>query len=315
MKKLKILMCGLFCAFTGSAQNIHVKTFGDPTAQPLVFLHGGPGGSAIDFELTTAEKLADRGFFVITYDRRGEGRSDDPEAKFTFEQTLADLTEIYRTYGLKRAALLGHSFGGVVATRFAAQHPGKVSHLILAGTPVSMQQTFKTILTTVQAKAEAKSDSATLSQINFVKKQDTASVFYSSGSFMLAMQNGIYTAANPSPEAVQLMETFRQHPDTKTYMENLAKTNYRNMYAPTMGFINNEKYSTIDLSADLQQLHGPVLYGIYGKEDGLFDENQLGQIRRLLGDPSAFVLLNNCSHGIFIDRQEAFINTLVTWLK
>ncbi len=308
-------MSGLFCVFTASAQNIHVKTFGDRGAQPLVFLHGGPGGAAIDFELTTAEKLSDRGFFVITYDRRGEGRSDDPEAKFTFEQTLADLSEIYRTYGLKKAALLGHSFGGVVATRFASEYPDKVSHLVLAGTPVSMQHTFKTILSTVQAKAEAKRDSATLSQINFVKKQDTASVFYSSGSFMLAMQNGIYTAANPSQEAVKLMETFMQHPDTKTYMENLAKTNYRNMYAPTMGFINNEQYTTIDLTSDLQQLQGPELYGIYGKDDGLFDTEQIAMIRNLVKKPGSFLYLDDCSHSVFIDRQEAFINALVTWLK
>lgn len=315
MRKLFILIVFVCCAGMTRAQNIYQKTFGQTGQTPVIFLHGGPGGSAIDFELTTAEKLAEKGFFVIVYDRRGEGRSDDDKAEFTFEQTFNDLKEIYREYGLSSATLLGHSFGGIVGARFAAQYPEKVSHLVMAGAPVSLQQSFRTILRTVQEKAEAKSDSATLKQIDFVKKQDTASVYYSSGSFMLAMQNGIYTAEHTSLQAKQLMETFTQHPAAKAYMENMAKTNYKNMYTPTMGFVNKEKYTTISVVNELENLRGPRLYGIYGKEDGLFDEAQIGLIRKLIGEPTRFLYLDNCSHGVYMDRQEEFINALVTWLK
>ncbi len=315
MRKLLILIIFVFCAGIGRAQEVYRKTFGQPGNTPLIFLHGGPGGSAIDFELTTAEKLADRGFFVILYDRRGEGRSDDDKAGFTFEQTFDDLQEIYRVYGLRSAVILGHSFGGVVGTRFAARYPEKVSHLVLAGAPVSLQQCFKTILRTVQKKAEAKGDSATLTQVDFVRKQDTASVYYSSGSFMLAMQNGIYKAENASQDAVKLMEGFMQHPLTKAYMDNQAKTNYKNMYASVMGFINHEKYTTIDLADDLRNRDGIRLYGIYGRQDGLFDDAHIALIRSLVKEPSHFAYLDNCSHSVYIDRQEEFINKLVAWLK
>lgn len=315
MRKLLFLITFVFCAGSSRAQEIYRKTFGKPGDTPVIFLHGGPGGSAIDFELTTAEKLAGKGFFVVVYDRRGEGRSDDDKAEFTFEQTFNDLKDIYKDYGLGSAALLGHSFGGVVGARFAAQNPEMVSHLVLAGAPVSLQQSFKTILRTVQQKAEAQNDSATLKQIDFVKKQDTASVYYSSGSFMLAMQNGIYTAKHPSAEARQLMEAFTQDPRAKAYMENLAKTNYKNMYTPTMGFVNKEKYTTISVVNDLKNLRGPRLYGIYGKEDGLFDEGQIALVRHLTGEPPRFRYLDNCSHGVYMDQQEEFINALVSWLK
>lgn len=315
MRKLLILIIFVFCTGISRAQNIYRKTFGQPGGTPVIFLHGGPGGSAIDFELTTAEKLATKGFYVIVYDRRGEGRSDDDNAEFTFEQTFRDLEEIYQTHGLRSAALLGHSFGGIVGARFAERYPEKVSHLVLAGAPVSLQQSFKTILNTVQKKAEAKSDSATLKQIDFVKKQDTASIYYSSGSFMLAMQNGIYTAENASPEARQRMDDFMQHPTAKAYMDNLVKTNYKNMYTPTMGFVNKEKYTTISLVDDLKNLQGPRLYGIYGKEDGLFDEAQITLIRSLINEPARFLYLDNCSHGVYMDQQEEFINALVSWLE
>lgn len=315
MRKLLFLITFVCCAGISQAQEIYRKTFGKAGDSPLIFLHGGPGGSAIDFELTTAEKLAARGFFVIIYDRRGEGRSDDDKAEFTFEQTFNDLMEIYEAYGLESATLLGHSFGGVVGARFAAKYPEKVSRLVLAGAPVSLQQSFKTILRTVQKKAETKGDSATLKQIDFVKKQDTASVYYSSGSFMLAMQNGIYTAEHAGQEARQRMEEFTQHPAAKAYMENMARTNYKNMYTPTMGFVNKERYTTINVVNELKNLRGPQLYGIYGKEDGLFDEEQIALIRDLTGEPSHFLYLDNCSHGVYMDQQEEFINALVSWLK
>src|SRR5690606_27700777 len=110
---LFILITFVCCAGMTRAQNIYQKAFGQASQTPVIFLHGGPGGSSIDFELTTAEKLAEKGFFVIVYDRRGEGRSDDDKAEFTFEQTFNDLKEIYREYGLSSATLLGHSFGGI----------------------------------------------------------------------------------------------------------------------------------------------------------------------------------------------------------
>ncbi|MCD8540447.1 MAG: alpha/beta hydrolase, partial [Leadbetterella sp.] len=226
------------------------------------------------------------------------------------------LEEIYQAYGLEVGYTPGHSFRGDRGEPvFARRYPEKVSHLVLAGAPVSLQQSFRTILETVRKKAEAKSDSATLAQIDFVKKQDTASIYYSSGSFMLAMQNGIYTAENAGEQARQRMEDFLQHPAAKAYMDNLAKTNYKNMYAPTMGFVNKEKYTTIELADDLKRLRGPRLYGIYGKEDGLFDEKQITEIRSLVADPARFLYLDNCSHGVYMDRQGEFINALVSWLK
>jgi proline iminopeptidase len=51
----------------------------------------------IVFEATTAQPLADKGFYVIVYDRRGEGRSLDSTATFTYREAITDLNEIYQT--------------------------------------------------------------------------------------------------------------------------------------------------------------------------------------------------------------------------
>ncbi|MEZ0128312.1 alpha/beta fold hydrolase, partial [Flavobacterium sp. LBUM151] len=66
-------------------------------------------------------------FYVIVYDRRGEGRSADPDAKFTYQEAFQDLNFILKKYNLKKVTLIGHSFGGLVATLYTAKYPEKVN--------------------------------------------------------------------------------------------------------------------------------------------------------------------------------------------
>jgi proline iminopeptidase len=49
------------------AQDLYSKAYGNPKNPPVIFIHGGPGGNATLFEGTTAQKLADKGFYVIVY--------------------------------------------------------------------------------------------------------------------------------------------------------------------------------------------------------------------------------------------------------
>lgn len=104
----------------------------------IIFLHGGPGYNCANFEATTVQKRAENGFFVIVYDRRGERRSKDNNAKFTFKQTVDELNSIYQTYGVKKSTLIGNSFGGVLATLFSENFPNKLESIILVGAPVSL---------------------------------------------------------------------------------------------------------------------------------------------------------------------------------
>ena len=70
----------------------------------------------------------------VRYDERGCGLSDWQVPELTFESWVRDLETVVDTLGLDRFDLLGISQGGPVAVRYAAQHPERVSHLILYGT-------------------------------------------------------------------------------------------------------------------------------------------------------------------------------------
>jgi pimeloyl-ACP methyl ester carboxylesterase len=73
---------------------------------------------------------------VITYTLCGDFGADRRlEPDKGFDQYVRQLEDVIEHAGLERAALCGISFGGTVAVRYAARHPSRVSHLIIASSP------------------------------------------------------------------------------------------------------------------------------------------------------------------------------------
>lgn len=98
---------------------------------PLVLLHGGPGMAS--WYLEPLEALAaDRP--VILYDQSGCGRSDSPEddGHYTLPAFVDDLHLLTAALDLPYFALLGHSWGGMLALAYAAEYPERVTSLVLS---------------------------------------------------------------------------------------------------------------------------------------------------------------------------------------
>lgn len=309
MKSLLTALTILFTAFAVNAQALYTKTFGNPKHKALLFLHGGPGYNAVNFEHSTAEKLSQNGFFVIVYDRRGEGRSADKTAKFTFEQSFEDINSILKENNLAKVTLLGHSFGGVLATLFAAKYPEKVNQIILIGAPVALQETFSTILKSSRELYESKGDKTNLSYINMLETMDKSSLEYSSYCFGHAMQNGFYYPKHLSEEAKNIYSKLKTDNLVKKYASQMT-------FEAPQGFWTNEKYTSIDLTNYIKnnlKMNLPV-YGIYGKDDGLYSATQIENLKNIIGAKNVNYL-DDCSHNVFIDQQSLFIDAVKNWVK
>jgi proline iminopeptidase len=309
MKQFIIASILLFSTIIVSGQKIYTKTFGNPKDKAVVFLHGGPGYNCVNFERTTAQKLADKGFFVLVYDRRGEGRSEDKKAKYTFDETLSDLNDLLKKNKIKKAVFIGHSFGGLVATLFAERYPEKTEAVVLVGAPVVFQETFQTIIKSSKEIYTQKNDTVNLKYIAMLEKMDTSRLDYSSYCFAHARQNGFYSAKKPSDEAKSIYATY------KTDSVIIKYGSVMNYQAPT-GFWKNEKYTTIDLTSDIQKLLNKniKIFGLYGKDDGLFSTEQVIKTQSLLGENN-IIYLDNCGHNVFIDQQTKFLEAFVKWIK
>ena len=70
-------------------------------------------------------------FRVIRYDLRGHGESGSPEGSWSLEDFVADLLQVVRRHDLSRIHLAGFSLGGLVAQRFAIDHPDKLERLAI----------------------------------------------------------------------------------------------------------------------------------------------------------------------------------------
>lgn len=97
----------------------------------LVLVHGLVLDSHASYYLSIAPGLAAHAR-VLLYDLRGHGRSEQPPAGYTIDDMAADLVALLDAEGLAApVTLVGNSYGGQIALRVAAAHPGRVRALAL----------------------------------------------------------------------------------------------------------------------------------------------------------------------------------------
>ncbi|MCY8837407.1 alpha/beta fold hydrolase [Bacillus atrophaeus] len=98
---------------------------------PVVLLHSG-GADLRDWKLLTP--LLAKHYKVVTFDGRGTGKSPSPLEHTNYVEDLLSLLDHLE---LDKAALIGHSFGGQIATEFALNYPERVSKLVLVAPALS----------------------------------------------------------------------------------------------------------------------------------------------------------------------------------
>jgi pimeloyl-ACP methyl ester carboxylesterase len=87
-----------------------------------------------------AIRLSSRNNLLVRYDGRGLGLSDRNVQDWSFTARVKDLEAVVGALGLERFGLLASSSGGATAIAYAAQHPERVTRLVLAGCFASVEQ-------------------------------------------------------------------------------------------------------------------------------------------------------------------------------
>jgi len=114
-----------------------IDIFPEHPNKTIVFIHGY-GGQGRQWEYQLWQFSNDNR--VIAIDLRGHGRSDKPEGKYSMSTIQRDLKTALDVLGVKeRVVLVGHSFGGAIATEFTVAHPERVERLILIATAGEFQ--------------------------------------------------------------------------------------------------------------------------------------------------------------------------------
>ena len=149
-----------------------------------------------------------------------------------------------------------------------------------------------------------KSSAPQLEYIETLKKMPSDSLEYSNYCFIHAISCGLYTPKTITEQAAELNQVVR-NADSKGYAMHSSRE-------PVQGFYNTEKYTTLNQAQTVKKLRKQqAVFGIYGLEDGLFDETHL-QILKDSIDEENLTLVKYASHNVFIDQQEQFMNAITT---
>lgn len=110
---------------------------GNYNGKNIVLLHGKNFNGA--YWETTIEHLTREGYRVIVPDQIGFGKSSKPDYfQYTFQQLARNTKTLLDSLHIKKTAVLGHSMGGMLATRFALMYPGTTEKLILEN-PIGLE--------------------------------------------------------------------------------------------------------------------------------------------------------------------------------
>jgi non-heme chloroperoxidase len=116
---------------TENSQNINLHYEDHGSGQPVVLIHGYPLDGT-SWERQQRELLAN-GYRVITYDRRGFGRSSHPTVGYDYDTFAADLHALLEHLDLQEAVLVGFSMGTGEVTRYLASYGSRVRKAALLG--------------------------------------------------------------------------------------------------------------------------------------------------------------------------------------
>lgn len=163
---------GTFVTLGGQEQYVLMRGM-DNDNPVIIYLHGGPSSPDSYVTYGFSDWLIDA-YTVVAWDQRGCGRTyvrnadGDPENESaSFERAKADLDELVdyvrKRFGKEQVILLGHSYGTILGSEYALEHPDKVSAYIGAAQVVSLEKSdVYSYEDALQKAADAGDDTAVL---------------------------------------------------------------------------------------------------------------------------------------------------------
>jgi pimeloyl-ACP methyl ester carboxylesterase len=86
----------------------------------------------------TIKAFSQAGYRVVVPDQIGFGKSSKPDINYSFDLLASNTARLLDELKIERAAIVGHSMGGMLAVRFARTYPARTTHLILEN-PIGLE--------------------------------------------------------------------------------------------------------------------------------------------------------------------------------
>ena len=237
--------------------------------QPLVMLLHGMSSSADTFREVMHE-LSDE-FRLIAPDLPGFGLSEDTEP-YTLPHLIEWLAAFHEALHLPQMMLVGHSFGGALATSYTASYPGDVSRLLLVAPAVLAGDMFP----------------------DFVKR----------AGINLGL---VDLGASLTQSRAMIEQSGRSFYDPDRIEASVWERRLRDMEQSRAAAGVLKALAFQDLEPALRRLKQPV-HVVWGKDDPVLPSAHAKRVGELLGDPSSVTVWKQCGHIPFLEKQEEFLD-------
>lgn len=263
----------------------------------IVLLHGKNFNGA--YWKTTIERLTKEGFRVVVPDQIGFGKSSKPENfNYTFQQLALNTKLLLDHLGIIKTSVLGHSMGGMLATRFALMYPEVTEKLILEN-PIGLEDwkiavPYKPVDWWYQVELNQ-----TYEKIKSYQLEN-----YYDGKW-----NPLYD------QWVDLLAGWTLNSDYPKIAWNAALTFDMIFTQPVLYEFGNIKSPTLLIigTRDRTALGKPLVSKEVGKTMGLY--NQLGKNTRDKIPNAKLVELDNVGHLPHIEQFDMFISPLIQFIN
>jgi proline iminopeptidase len=297
MKKLGLIafVIAISCSQTEEIidygnSKLHYKTFGK--GKPILIINGGPGMECEGFSYL-AQKLAIKNYMAIIYDQRGTGESTLKEINnktVTMDLMVDDIEKLRKHLKIKKWVILGHSFGGLMATYYATKHPETIDKIIFSSSGGVDLKFLEYVPNRIAANLTAmEKDSLAFYQ----RKRDTgdnSQETIDKRANILAKAY-VYNKSKSSPIAQRMTET--------NHKINILM--YQDM-----------QRIKLDCSKSFTNFKQPVLI-LQGKND-IISVETAQEIANAFPN-SKLVLMDNCAHYGWIDTPEVYFKSIKSFLN
>jgi len=266
---------------TQDGTNIYYKDWG--TGKPILFSHGWP----LDADMWDSQLnfLAERGYRVIAFDRRGFGRSDQPWEGYNYDTFASDINGLIEHLDLHDVMLVGFSMGGGDVARYIGNYgTDRVSSLVLLGavTPIFIK-TADHPEGVDPSVFEGIRDGLRKDRAQFIK--DFATPFYGLNKGLSVSDGALTQTLN-----VALLASLKGTIDCVT------------------------AFSETDFRGDLAKVDVPTLI-IHGTEDQVVPFEATGKLAAQLIKNSQLKTYEGAPHGFALTHQDKLNGDLLEFIK
>ena len=262
---------------------LHIEDSGGG-GRPVVLIHGWPLTAQAWAPQVSVLQAA--GYRVVTYDRRGFGRSDKPPSGYDYDVLADDLQRVLDQCALQNVTLLGFSMGGGEVARYIARHGEARLHSVVfaAAVPPYLMKTAD--------NPEGPLTSEAAQQMRQGLEQDRHAFFEDFTTDFFSANGVLQVTEAQRGEATALCHQSAQ-PAALACMDSFATTDFRE---------------------DLKKVTVPTLV-IHGEADAIVPIEGSGQRTQRAVPHSQLVSVPGAPHGLNVSHAQVFNDALLSFLR